>query len=150
MNSDGVYLIDYASFEESEYINKNTEISLNKAKYVVNPKYRHLINKIIIINLPVEVPIERLLKYNKIISRFPTAIGVDIDPYDLPQNRESIENKEFSLLILNKDMLLDVNKLDLVTKNNFLLGIDTEVDGYITLAGYILLKNKLENFTKNI
>lgn len=145
MNSnEEVLVVDYASFIESDYMNKISTDNLAKSKYVVNTQYSHLIDKIIIINLPVEVPIEKLSRYNQVISRFPTVDGVKLDPYELPKNRNSLKVEDYSLLILNKDMLLDMDNLDVVANNNFLLGIDTIIDNYITLAGYILLKNKLE------
>jgi hypothetical protein len=145
MSSNDILTIDYASFIESEYLNLNSSTSLTTAKYVVNPKYSHLVNKIIIINLPIEISVHRLLRYNKIISRFPIAEGIRIEPYEVPKETKELEKEDYSCLILNKAMLLNPKYLEVVSKENFLLGIDTLMDGFITLAGYIILKNSFQN-----
>jgi hypothetical protein len=141
MNSNTILTIDYASFCESEFLQLEKSASMAKSKYIVNPKYSHLVNKIIIINLPVEIAFPKLLRYNKIISRFPIAEGIEIKPYGIPEDRIEVNESDYSCLILNKEMLLNPKYLDLL-ENNFLLGIDTIIDDFITLAGYIILKNK--------
>jgi hypothetical protein len=122
---------------------------MTEAKYIVNPKYSHLVDKIIIVNLPIDVTFSKLLRYNKIISRFPIEEGIEIEPYDTPVERVERDESEYSCLILNKDMLMNPKYLDLVINNNFLVGTETLMDGFITLAGYILLKNKFTNINKH-
>jgi hypothetical protein len=85
------------------------------------------------------------LRYNKIISRFPIAEGIRIEPYELPKERKIVDESEYSCLILNKEMLMNPKYLDLISENEFLLGIDTVMDDFITLAGYIILKNNFTN-----
>jgi hypothetical protein len=145
MSSNTILTIDYASFCEAEFLQLEKSASMTESKYIVNPKYAHLVNKIIIINLPVEIAFPKLLRYNKIISRFPIAEGIKIKPYGMPEDRTELDESDFSYLILNKEMLLNPKYLDLL-ENNFILGIDTVIDDFITLAGYIILKNKF-NFT---
>jgi hypothetical protein len=87
--------------------------------------------------------------YNKIISRFPIAEGIRIEPYELPKNRKIVEEDDYSCLILNKDMLMNPKYIDLISENEFLLGIDTVMDDFITLAGYIILKNNFTNLLNN-
>jgi hypothetical protein len=147
MSSKEIFTVDYASFVESEYLELERTSSMDKAKYIVNPKYSHLVNKIIIVNLPIDIAFPKLLRYNKIISRFPIAEGIGIEPYDLPSDRVERAQSEFSCLILNKEMLLNPKYLDIIANNNFLVGIDTVMDGFITLAGYIILKNKFTNLS---
>jgi len=149
MNSNEILTIDYASFVESEYLDLVPTSLMTKAKYMVNPRYSHLVNKIIIINLPIELSVHRLLMYNKIISRFPIAEGIRIEPYELPKNRKIVEEDDYSCLILNKDMLMNPKYIDLISENEFLLGIDTVMDDFITLAGYIILKNNFTNLLNN-
>jgi len=145
MSSKKIFIIDYASFIESEYLELETTPSMTEAKYVVNPKYTHLVDKIIIVNLPIDIAFPKLSSYNKIISRFPIEEGIEIEPYDTPADRVERDESEFSCLILNKEMITNPKYLDIVANNNFLVGIDTIMDGFITLAGYLILKNK---FTK--
>jgi hypothetical protein len=147
MSSKTIFTVDYASFIESEYLELETTTSMTTAKYIVNPKYSHLVDKIIIVNLPIDIAFPKLLKYNKIISRFPIEEGIEVEPYDTPSERTERDLSEFSCLILNKEMILNPKYLELVANNNFLIGIDTLMDGFITLAGYIILKNKFTNLS---
>jgi hypothetical protein len=147
MSSKEIFTVDYASFVESEYLELERTSSMTEARYIVNPRYSHLVNKIIIVNLPIDIAFPKLLRYNKIISRFPIAEGIGIEPYDMPSDRVERDLSEFSCLILNKEMLLNPKYLDIIASNNFLVGIDTVMDGFITLAGYIILKNKFTNLS---
>lgn len=146
MSSDKILAINFASFEEAKYIKCVPSNAMDKVKYIVNPKYAHINNRVIIINLPIEVKIELLKASNRIISRFPIP-GIHAEPYELPNDRHECSKKEFSTLILNKYMLDDLRYLDLLINNKFLLGIDTIIDGAITLVGYVMLKNKIEQIS---
>lgn len=151
MNSK-ILVKDYASLMEYRLSKDNAEMTclLHQASIVVNPYYSSLFNKTVIINLPIEVPLDRLMQFNKIISRFPIGYGIKVEPYDLPDDREDISKEDFSCLILNKNMLIDLDYAELVDTGKFLIGIDAMIDGEITLVGYILLKNKLENLMQEV
>lgn len=147
MNSK-ILVKDYASLMEYR-LSQDVEMTclLHQADVVINPYYSSLLNKTIIINLPIEVPLDKLMQFNKIISRFPIGYGIEVQPYELPEVRDDIPKEDYSCLILNKDMLIDLDYAELVESGNFLIGIDAVIDDDITLVGYLLLKHKLENLT---
>lgn len=138
-------LMEYRLHDESKMTNIQS-----KADIVVNPSYGSLVGKIIIINLPVDVPIDKLSQFNKIISRFPIGYGIEIKPYELPKDRKSIDLDDYSCLILNKDMLLDIDYAEAVESGNFLIGTDTIIDDEVTLAGYLLLRTNLEELVERV
>lgn len=147
MNSK-ILVKDYASLMEYR-LSQDVEMTclLHQADVVINPYYSSLLNKTIIINLPIEVPLDKLMQFNKIISRFPIGYGIEVQSYELPEVRDDIPKEDYSCLILNKDMLIDLDYAELVESGNFLIGIDAVIDDDITLVGYLLLKHKLENLT---
>jgi len=143
MNSK-VLIKDYASLMEFRLGGYNSTNLIHQADIIVNPTFSSPMRKKILINLPVEVPISRLSKFNKIVSRFPIN-GVELEEYKLPRNRTEIHKEDYSLLILNKYMLTDLSRANLIDNTNFLLGVDAVIDDSITAVGYLLLRTKLEN-----
>jgi hypothetical protein len=137
---------DYASLMEYRILG-NAEMTsiLYKSDIVVNPYYSSVLNKTILIDLPLEVPIDKLMQYNKIISRFPIGYGIQIESFKLPTERKVVDKKDYSCLLLNKYMFTEIDLAELVENNNFILGINSVIDGYATLVGYTLLKTKLED-----
>lgn len=145
MNSN-VLVADYASLMEYR-LNRESYMTnlISKADIIVNPSYGSVVNKLIVINLPVEVPLEQLMRFNRIISRFPIGYGIEVEPLPIPEKRKTVELEDYSNLILNKHMLLDIDYAQAVDKGNFLIGTDSIIDGNITLVGYLLLRTTLEN-----
>lgn len=150
MNSK-ILVKDYASLMEHKIMrDESMEMThlLYQADIIVNPSFSSVLNKTVIINLPIEVPLDKLMQYNSIISRFPIGYGIEVAPYELPEGRKSKESKDYSLLILSKDLLTDLDYAEIVDDNDFLIGVDALIDGSITLVGYVLLKNRLEDLSE--
>jgi hypothetical protein len=45
-------------------------------------------------------------------------------------------------------MLLDLSLINKIESDNFLLGLDEYIDGYITSVGYKIVSNNLNKFIK--
>lgn len=143
--SSKIFINNYAALIESEILNKEVSISLLESDIVVNPSNKNLFNKIIVIDLPINLPLEQLIKKNKIISRFPISSDyIELIPFELPKNREKVEDKDYSLLILSKDLINNPKYSKLINDNNFLIGINECIDGYSTLTGYLISRTKIE------
>lgn len=147
MNSK-VYVNSYASLIEYK-LGKNLipTLHLSESDVVVNPYFSSLIDKTIIINLPIEVPIDRLMQFNKIISRFPIGYGIEIKEYNLQETRVSIDKTDYSCLILSKEIISDVNNAEMIDTTNFLIGIDETIDESPSLIGYLLTRTKVEDLS---
>jgi len=145
---DTVFFTNYCSILESEVLGKELSYSISYSTYFINPRYSICIGKAIIIDLPIEINIEKLHRYSDIYSRFPIDGIENVIPFEVPKNVKKVENKDYSLCILTK-YLMDSDELeDIETLNssNFLLGIQTEIDGYLTAVGYKLLNTDLDKF----
>lgn len=143
MNS-RLMISDYASLIEYRLGNYDYTNLINQADIIVNPSFGSSICRSIIINLPFEIPIDILKKHNKIKSRFPIGLGIDVEEYVIPENRTKKSKKDYSLLLLNKYMLADLSKVELIDNTNFLLGTDAVIDGSLTAVGYTLLRTYIE------
>lgn len=141
-----ILIDDYASLLESKLF-PEMEVTYKpyEANVIVNPKYGAIIGKTIIINLPVEVPLDQLMGNNDIVSRFNTGYNIPIVPYAVPDDRKDVTVDEASCLILNKSMLLNQKYAKLVSRSKFLLGIVETIDGDATLVGERILSTKVED-----
>ena len=140
-----ILVTDYASLKESKLLPETNRTSkLFQADIVVNPCYGAICAKTVIINLPQDIPLEQLLPNNDVVSRFPIGYGIPVIPYDMPESRKEISEDDISLLILNKSMLTDTDKLKYLKSNNFIVGIDETIDGEATLIGLEILSNKIK------
>lgn len=144
--SSKVYIDGYPALIESRSLGAIEVNSMVDADFIVNPKHGNIFNKTIIINLPTEMPINKLRKFNKVLSRFDLGIdGIEIVPYEIPKNRKKLRSKDYSLLILTKDMINDVRYAQLIENNQFLVGVDECVDDNTTLVGYLISRSKVED-----
>lgn len=145
MNSK-VLVKDYASLLEVKLINSFEEVRrFIDADIFINLPYGSVIGKMIIINLPVEVPLDQLLEDNVVVSRFRISDRIPIVSYNLPENRKSIPLEDYSCLILNKLMFTNMKYAKVVSENNFLVGVLETIDNDATLIGEKILLNKIED-----
>jgi hypothetical protein len=138
-------LIDsYASVLEKSRL-PDVEITFlpNDADIIVNPTCSIFMNKLIIINLPVDVPISQLKDSNQIISRFPIDESIPVIPYMLSDDRKDLSKEDYSCLILSDIVIKSLDPLKI--RNNFILGIGEIIDGHTTAVGIKVLDNKVEN-----
>lgn len=141
-----ILITDYASFVESRFFpNHDRTYKLYEANVVVNPQYGVIRNRLIVINLPIEVPLEQLIGNNTVISRFPIGYGIPVVGYNVPEEREEVSKEDYSCLILNKHMLTDMSYLKKVSNQKFLLGISEVIEDQATLVGQIILSTKVED-----
>lgn len=145
--SSKLLVVDYPSFIEQSVSNLESTAAIYEADVIVNPTYGAVIGKTVIINLPIEVPIEQLKDQNRIISRFPIADGIEVQPYSLPSDRHEVTSEEMSYLILSPDIVNDPRYIELVHYGKFLIGTSVEIDGELTAVGWLLLRNKIENLS---
>lgn len=149
MNSKKIFAHDAASYMEAEIRGLEVIDDPRLSDIRVNPKSSSLINKKIIINLPVEADLSRLEKFNDIISRIPIegCNNFTLEPYDVDEIGCD-ESKIHSPLILTKDLMANSDMRDDVLRNSFLLGTDSDVNGYITIIGVKIImgiKKKIQN-----
>lgn len=131
---------------ESDILNAELSDSIRKSNYVVNPHYSYLMNKAIIIDLPLEINLDKLSSYCDIYSRFPID-GIPLVPYVQPANQKKVDPESYSLKILNK-YIMDSDEPDQIeelSKTNYLIGIETDIDGYLTAVGYKLMQTNLKD-----
>lgn len=141
-----VFINDYASILESRLLPETDRTyRLDQADIVINPFCGVLFNKTVIINLPIEVPIDQLLQYNTIVSRFPIGYGIPVVPYNLPEEREVVDEDDYSCLILTKYALVDIDRAHLVKNNKFLIGTSEVLDGDASLVGLVIASTKIED-----
>jgi hypothetical protein len=145
MSFKSILLENYSSFIEA-LLHKDYSVTYvsSNADTIVNPIGGHYLGKQIIINLPIEIPSEQLLRYCKVYSRFPIGYGIPVIPFELPKDRIKIPKENYSLLILSPELMMDVRYSDLIHNNNFLIGINESIDDEATLVGYKILTNKVE------
>lgn len=131
-----VFVSDYASLMESKtFPDAKRTFTTMDADIFVNPEYGAIYDKTVIINLPVEIPLEQLKNSNKIVSRFPIGHGIPVIPYDIPENRKVIDKKDYSCILLNPSMMTEMRFASLVKNNDFLIGISETIDGEASLIG---------------
>lgn len=140
-----IYLDDYSSLVECELTNSKSVTSMSEADLVVNPSNKFIFNKTIVITLPIEIPLEELAQFNTIISRFPIGYNIDVEPYEIPENRDKVNKDDYSLLILSKELIKNLDYGKLVNSSSFLIGIDECIDNCSTLIGQLILKSKIED-----
>jgi hypothetical protein len=113
------------------------------ATHHVNPIWNNLIGKTILITLPVNLDLERLTRFNKVISRYPLESNGKTLKYELvPYSEVEFKMEEhghYSKKILNK-YLLTSDEHDIKEEGRFLLGAEPETNGYLNTIGYLLLK----------
>jgi hypothetical protein len=141
-----IFISDYASLSESKLL-PDTEKTYNTvdADIFINPTYGAIYNKTIIINLPIEIPIEQLKKFNQIVSRFPIGYGIPVIPYQFPSKQKLVKKPNFSCLILNPSMMSNIKYARLVRSNDFLIGVSETVDGGASLIGLEVYSNKIDD-----
>lgn len=118
--------------------------SSDEADIIINPRYGSIIGKHIIINLPVDIPLEQLNKYNSITSRFYISPNIDIEPYSIPKNRGRVTINDASPLILTKELISNIDMMGHLNLDKFLIGINEDIDDNLTLIGYMILRNKVK------
>lgn len=144
--SSKILVDDYPSLVESRLGGYEESYLITQSNILVNPKFKSAMGKKIIINLPIELPLEDLISMNRVESRFNIGYNIPVVPYKLPDDRLDLSAEEYSPIILTKWMIEDLNYSKQVDKSNFLLGLGEEIDGDATLVGYIISKTKIENF----
>lgn len=140
-----VLVRDYASLAEAELMNSKVTGNMLTADVIVNPTQGSHIQKIIIINLPLDIPISKLQQFNKIISRFPIGYGIEVEPYNMPEVRKDVKSEDYSCLLLDKELLTNMDYIQAVRDGNFILGNDELVDDEMSLIGYLILRSNIEN-----
>lgn len=111
-----------------------------EATHYVNPMWENLVGKEIIISLPTDIDLVKLSKYNKIISRYPLTdfrIKYELIPYTEDNFKIELDDKPCIPRILNKWLLTSTDS-EFSSKDRFLLGAGTEVNGYLTTIGLII------------
>jgi hypothetical protein len=105
--------------------------NLSEANYIINDFNLVDNQKTLVIDVPIEFTSD-----TSIISRFP----IGVDNYTLkPIELNYVEKYPTTNIILNKYMMNNLTDLNFVKNNNFLLGTDSEINGYLTAVGYKLL-----------
>lgn len=104
----------------------------------VNPKTKSLFKEVII-NLPIKDDY-CIRDASKITSRIPLKIGrhYDLIPYEDSEQKLNIERKSYSLKILNPYLLRKEGEV-IRPEDKYLLGTDTDVEGYLTLVGNLIV-----------
>lgn len=142
--SSKVYLTDTSSILESKILGLELTDLQTESEYVINPRSIGVVDKIIIINLPLKLNFDRLARFNRIISRFP----IDCKNYELiPYDERIIDlklDRQETNLILSKELLSTLDHLDIVLRSKFLWGLNPETNGHLNLVGYLInLYNKI-------
>jgi len=142
--SSKVFLTDTSSILESKILGLELSNLQTKSEYVINPRSIGVVDKIIIINLPLKLNFDRLARFNRIISRFP----IDCKNYELiPYDERIIDlklDRQETNLILSKELLSTLDHLDIVLRSKFLWGLNPETNGHLNLVGYLInLYNKI-------
>lgn len=145
-----IFLNSYCSILESDILNAELSDSLRKSNYVVNPHYSYLMNKAIIVDLPIEINFDKLSTYCDIYSRFPID-GIQLVPYVEPANQDKKKVESYSKKILNKYMMDsdEPEQIKEVMDTDYLIGIETDIDGYLTAVGYKLMQSNLNEFVES-
>lgn len=139
MNSNKILLDSYAAFVEAELLNLEITESIIEAEYIVNPCTVSLVGRKIIINLPTDLDLNKLSRFNQIISRFPLeGIKHVFLPYTLSLN---FTEKPISNLILTKELLKSNKYSNYIKKHNFLISIEPFTNGYLNLLGILTLNS---------
>lgn len=146
MTKSKVLVEDYASLLESKLLpDTDRTYLLSEADIVINPYCSALMNKTLIINLPIEVPIDRLMPFNTLVSRFPIGYGIPVVPYNMPEDRESIELDDYSCLILTKYAFTEMELSKKIKGKKFLIGTSEVLDGEASLVGYVISETMIED-----
>lgn len=134
MSSKKIFIKDAASYLEAKIAGLDLTEDPRNSKVLVNPKSKSLVNKVVLLNLPVSINFDRLIKFNEVISRFPINCSrYRLKPYEVNKTTESRD--DYSPLILTKELMTNPDKISEVVDGAFLLGTETEVEGYLTLIG---------------
>lgn len=143
--SSKLYSVNPCSQLEAHLNNLEQTNILFFATHFVNPIWENLVGKVIYVTLPINIDLSELSKYNKIISRYPldsmidSKVNYDLIPYDEVERTPGDESKQYSSKILNKYMLDDSNSN--LSDENYLIGSDETVNGFMTTVGYIVSKS---------
>lgn len=143
MNS-SIYSKDSCSRMEAAWNNIDTTEVAFLATHYVNPIWNNLIGKIIIITLPIKLDLDRVTRFNKVISRYPLEspsgkeLKYELKPYSEVEFKYE-DHGNYSKKILNKYLLTSEN-YDIKEDGRFLLGTEPETNGYLNTIGYLLLK----------
>lgn len=148
MNSDDrkVLLRDYDSVIEknNKYPDSKSTTSIEDSDVIVNPKWSSMMGKEVVISNVGDFPIHKLIKNkNRVISRFKISDSIDKDPYEVPKERRKCKKKDYCIKILTKEAMSDMNLIEDVHNNNYLVGISDIVDGDLTSVGMKLLSTEL-------
>lgn len=144
MNSK-LLVIDNCSKLEAELSGDIPIDNVALADSVVNPTWNNLVGKTIIINLPTDIDLKRLCRYNRVISRFPliakdgTDLKYELVPFEAVEFKFVDGERTYDKRILNKYLMRSSDET-ITSNDRFLLGTDIEVDGHLTSIGYIIVK----------
>jgi hypothetical protein len=141
-----VFVSDYASLMESKtFPDAKRTFTTMDADIFVNPEYGAIYDKTVIVNLPVEIPLEQLRSSNKVISRFPIGYDIPVIPYDVPEDKKCVKKSDYSCIILNPSMMTEMKYAKCVKDNDFLIGISETIDGEASLIGLKIGSTTVEN-----
>jgi hypothetical protein len=119
-------------------------LKLSRDLVLVNPNTENLFNREVIFNQRTSVDCNKLSETNVVYSRIPI-IGAKLIPYEVPLVRVLSSPEDYSLVILNSRLMSDIDKTREVDTTQYLLGIDSMHDGYLTSVGYKLLESELND-----
>jgi hypothetical protein len=141
---DKVFISGYSSLIEAKLRKLELSSKLNNIKYLVDKIINNLINKITIVTFPIDIS-----KFKgKVISRIPlkTNKKYEFVPYELPKITSVVRDQDYSLIILNKYMMSSLDNLEKVDQTDYLLGIGSIHENYLTSIGYKLVTTDLNKF----
>jgi hypothetical protein len=119
-------------------------LKLSRDLVLVNPNTENLFNREVIFNQRTSVDCNKLSETNVVYSRIPI-IGAKLIPYEVPLVRVLSSPEDYSLVILNSRLMSDIDKIQEVDTTQYLLGINSMHDGYLTSVGYKLLESELDD-----
>lgn len=148
MSSDDrkVLLRDYDSVIEknNKYPESKSTTSIEDSDVIVNPKWSSMMGKEVVISNVGDFPIQKLIgNKNRVISRFRISDDMDMDPYEIPTKRKKCKKEDYCIKILTKEAMSDINLVEDIHNNNYLIGISDTVDGDLTSVGMKLLSTEL-------
>ena len=155
-NRKKIFLLDGASLLESEIMGLGVTNSLDEVSYFINCDIPSLVGKIIIINLPIEINLEGIQRFNEFILRYPIKELEELGAkykyveYEIGDVEEIEDEADISCLILNKYLLSDDTKIKDIEGKSFLLGTDYKTNGKLNLIGYCIFKNSFKKLSKLI
>lgn len=139
-----IQITSYNNLLESRLLKIRATLKLSRDLVLVNPNTENLFNREVIFNQRTSVDCNKLSETNVVYSRIPMA-GAKLIPYQIPLVRVLSSPEDYSLVILNSRLMSDIDKIQEVDATQYLLGINSMHDGYLTSVGYKLLESELDD-----